>query len=140
VRFSPDGRSLVYAAEVDSSWNVYTTSIVRKDEPFFYLSTVLKAEPVVATPAEEYQPAFSPDGKEVAYLEDRVVLKVINLASGQTRTIMPADRNYSYADGDQYYQWSPDGKWFLVQFGPPSGCSPPRSASSPPTGRGRSTT
>jgi tricorn protease len=119
VSFSPDGRSLVYAAEKDSNWDVYTTSIVRKEEPYFYASTVLKEEPVVATPAEEFQPSFSPDGKEVAYLEDRVVLKVINLKTKETRTIMPADKNYSYADGDQYYQWSPDGKWFLVQFGYP---------------------
>jgi tricorn protease len=119
VSFSPDGRSLVYAAEKDNSWNIYTTSITRKDEPYFYASTVLKEEPVVATDAEEFQPSFSPDGKEVAYLENRVTLKVINLATKQIRTIMPADKNYSYADGDQYYQWSPDGKWFLVQFGYP---------------------
>jgi len=116
VSFSPDGRSLVYAAEVNNSWNVYTTSIVRKEEPYFYASTVLKTEPVVATGAEEFQPEYSPDGKEVAYLENRVVLKVINLATKKTRTIMPANVNYSYADGDQYYQWSPDGKWFLVNF------------------------
>jgi len=117
VSFSPDGRSLVYAAEKDSNWDVYTTSIVRKEEPYFYASTLLKEEPVVATPAEEFQPAFSPDGKEVAYLENRVVLKVVNLKTKQSRMIMPADVNYSYADGDQYYEWSPDGKWFLVQFG-----------------------
>jgi len=117
VQFSPDGRSLVYAAERDSSWNVYMTTIDQKDEPYFFASTVLDEKPVVATTAEEYQPTFSPDGKEVAYLENRVVLKVINLASRQTRTILTADHNYSYADGDQYYTWSPDGKWFLVQFG-----------------------
>ena len=116
VSFSPDGRSLLYAAEVNSSWNIYTTSILRKEEPYFYASTVLKTEPVVATAAEEFQPEYSPDGKEVAYLEDRVVLKVANLASKQTRTIMSASVNYSYADGDQYYQWSPDGKWFLVNY------------------------
>jgi tricorn protease len=119
VSFSPDGRSLVYAAEVDNNWNVYMTSVVRKEEPYFYASTALKEEPVAATSAEEFQPAFSPDGKEVAYLENRVVLKVVNLASKKTRTILPAEMNYSYADGDQYYQWSPDGKWFLVQFGLP---------------------
>jgi tricorn protease len=119
VSFSPDGRSLVYAAEKDNNWNVYMVSIIRKEEPYFYVSTILKEEPVVATPAEEYQPSFSPDGKEVAYLENRVILKVINLGTKETRTIMPADKNYSYADGDQYYQWSPDGKWFLVQFGYP---------------------
>jgi tricorn protease len=119
VNWSPDGRTLVYAAEKDKNWNVYTMSIIRKEEPYFYASTVLKEETVVATPAEEFQPAFSPDGKEVAYLEDRTTLKVINLATKKTRVVLPADKNYSYADGDQYYEWSPDGKWFLVQFGPP---------------------
>ena len=119
VSFSPDGRTLVYAAEKDNNWNVYTAAITRKEEAYFFVSTVLKEEAVVATAAEEYQPAFSSDGKEVAYLENRVTLKVVNLATRQARTIMPADRNYSYADGDQYYQWSPDGRWFLVQFGYP---------------------
>jgi tricorn protease len=120
VDFSADGRSLVFAAEKNQNWNIYKVSISRKDEPYFYVSTVLKEEEVVATPAEEFQPKFSPDVKEVAYLENRVTLKVINLESKQSRTILPADKNYSYSDGDQYYQWSPDGKWFLVQFGYPT--------------------
>jgi tricorn protease len=119
VSFSPDGRSLLFAAEKNSNWNIYTLSIARKEEPYFFASTVLKEETVIGTPAEEFQPAFSPDGKEVAYLEDRVTLKVVNLESKQSRVVLPADKNYSYADGDQYYQWSPDGKWFLVQFGLP---------------------
>jgi tricorn protease len=119
VSFSPDGRSLLYAAEKNGNWNIYTLSINRKEEPYFYASTVLKEDTVIATPAAEFQPAYSPDGKEVAYLENRTTLKVVNLASRKSRTVLPADKNYSYADGDQYYQWSPDGKWFLVQFGLP---------------------
>jgi Tol biopolymer transport system component/C-terminal processing protease CtpA/Prc len=118
VSFSPDGRSLVYAAEKDNNWNVYTSSIPRTSEPYFFASTVLKDEAIISTPAEEFQPAFSPDGKEIAYLENRQTLKVYNIASKQSRTVLPADKNYSYADGDQYYQWSPDSKWFLVQFAP----------------------
>ena len=118
VSFSPDGRSLVYAAEVNNSWNVYTTSIVRDEEPYFFTSTLLKEKTIIATEKEEFQPSYSPDGKEIAYLEDRTILKVINLESKLTRTIMPAEYNYSYSDGDQWYQWSPDSKWFLVGFGP----------------------
>lgn len=118
VSWSPDGKSLVYAAERDNNWNIYTSTITRKQEPYFYASTVVKEEPVVSTAAEEFQPAFSPDGKDIAYLENRTTLKVFNIASKRSRTVLPPEYNYSYADGDQYYQWSPDSKWLLVQFGP----------------------
>jgi Tol biopolymer transport system component/C-terminal processing protease CtpA/Prc len=118
VSFSPDGRTLVFAAEKDNNWNVYTTSLSRASEPYFFASTVLKDEAIVATAAEEFQPAFSPDGTKIAYLENRQTLKVFDVASKQTRTLLPGDLNYSYADGDQYYAWSPDSTWLLVQFGP----------------------
>ncbi|MEN8224054.1 MAG: S41 family peptidase [Bacteroidota bacterium] len=118
VSFSPDGRSLLYASERDSSWNVYQTSIVNKEEPYFATSTILKEETIIATEKEEYQAKYSPDGKEVAYLEEREILKVINLESKETRTILPRKYNYSYSDGDQYYDWSPDSKWFLVEYSP----------------------
>jgi tricorn protease len=111
VRFSPDGRSLYYASERGDSWDVYRAYIDRKEEPYFYASTVVKEEPVIATSADEFQPVVSPDGKEIAYLEERNVLKVYNLASKKSRTIVPKGVNFSYADGDQYYTWSPDGKW-----------------------------
>ncbi|MEN6631221.1 MAG: S41 family peptidase, partial [Candidatus Polarisedimenticolia bacterium] len=92
------------------------TDLADKDEPNFFNATALKESPVVATEAETFQPRWSPDGKEVAFLEERTTLKVINLASGKTRTILPGDLNYSYVDGDQWFDWSPDGRWFAVQF------------------------
>jgi tricorn protease len=111
VRFSPDGRSLYYSTERGDSWDIYRAYIERKEEPYFYASTVVREEPVVATDADEFQPEISPDGKEIAYLEERNVLKVYNIASKKSRTIVPKGVNFSYADGDQYYKWSPDGKW-----------------------------
>ena len=77
---------------------------------------MLKEEALLATPAEEFQAAWSPDGKEVAYLEERTTLRVYNVADKKSRTVLPGDRNYSYSDGDQHYAWSPDSKWLLVNF------------------------
>jgi tricorn protease len=111
VQFSPDGRTLYYATERGNSWDIYKAYIDRKEEPYFYASTVVKEEPVIATDADEFQPVISPDGKEIAYLEERNVLKVYNIASKKSRTIVPKGVNFSYSDGDQYYTWSPDGKW-----------------------------
>ncbi len=119
--FSPDGRSILYAAErspngAATGWDLYRTSLIRPEEKYFFNATLIKEATLLATTAEEFQPVWSPDGKEVAYLEDRTAVKVLNLASGKTRTILPAIRNYSYTDGDQYFSWSPDSKWLLVEF------------------------
>lgn len=116
VMFSPDGKSLVYAGERNGSWNIYTATMERKSEEFFFLSTLIKEEAILTGPEETFQPSWSPDGKEIAFLEERTALKVINLSSKVVREIMPANTNYSYSDGDQHYAWSPDGKWFLVSY------------------------
>ena len=118
MSFSPDGRALLYAGERNGSWNVYQTKLVREEEPYFFAATLLAEEPVIATDATEFQPAYSPDGKEVAFLEERTALKVVNLESKEVREILPSDKNYSYSDGDQHYQWSPDGKWLLANYLP----------------------
>lgn len=116
VSFSPDGRSLLYAGERGGSWNLYRSDLVDPEEPDFFNATAIVERPVLVTAEETFQPAFSPDGKEIAYLENRTTLKVLDPASGRSRTILVGDRNYSYVDGDQWYQWSPDGRWFLVTF------------------------
>ena len=114
VQWNPDGRSLLYAAERNNNWDIYQTSITRKEEPYFYASTVLKEEPLIATTKEEFQPRYSPDGKEIAYIEERNILKVYNVASKQTRTLLPEGHNHSYSDGDWDFQWSPDGNWIIT--------------------------
>jgi len=118
VSFSPDGRRLVFAAEYNKPWSLYEASIVqpKEKEPYFFNSTVIDVHPILDNGQENFRPKYSPDGKEVGYLENRTTLRALNLESKQIRTILPGDLNYSYADGDQWFDWSPDGKWFLVNF------------------------
>ena len=116
VHFSPDGKMLVYAGERDGSWNLYTCKLKNEDEKYFFNATLLEEAVIVNSEAEEFQPQFSPDGKEIAYLKDRTELMVYNIASKKSRSVMTGDWQYSYADGDQYYTWAPDSKWLMVQF------------------------
>lgn len=116
VDFAPDGRTLVYAGERDGSWNLYLARIARDDESRFSLCTEVKEEVLLQTSHETFQPLFSPDGKEVAFLEDRTKLKVINIATRAVRDITDGSQNYSYADGDLSFNWSPDGKWIVLDF------------------------
>lgn len=116
VSFSPDGKTLLYSSERGHSWKIYQTSIVRKEEPYFFTSTVLKETPLIANDQENYQPQYSPDGKEIAFVENRNTLKIYNLAGKQTRTILTSNELFSMGDNDQYFTWSPDGKWMLFQY------------------------
>ena len=118
LNFSPDGRKLLFAAEKGNSWKIFTLEITNPKELYFYSAFSYKEESIVANEKENFQPSFSPDGSEIAFLEERTTLKVINLANKSVRTILPPEWNYSYSDGDQYYEWSPDGKWFLVKYLP----------------------
>jgi Tol biopolymer transport system component/C-terminal processing protease CtpA/Prc len=117
VDFSKDGKSIFYSTERNGSWDIYKSSIVRKEEPYFYASTILKEDAILATDKEEFQPSISPDGKELAFLEDRNTVRVYNLDNKSTRTILPAGMNFSYSDGDQSYKWSLDSKWLAIRSG-----------------------
>ena len=121
IQFSPDGRSILYSVENEKSWDIYKVSIANKNEPYFYASTTLTTEPVIATDKDEFQGVYSPDGKKIAYLEERNIIKVYDVATKTSTTLLPEGVNFSYADGDQYFAWSPDSKYLLAQSSEGSG-------------------
>lgn len=116
IDISKDGRSIVFAGERNNSWNLYTLSLSNEEEKYFSNAINIKEEILLANSKETFQPKFSPDGKEIAYIEDRVALKKIDVTTKKITLIHNGEKNFSYSDGDQYFEWSPDGKWMAINF------------------------
>ncbi len=114
--FAPDGRSLVYASERNGCWQIYRSVLVKAGEPRFTYATEVREEQLVKSDSASFQPKVSPDGKEVAFLENRTTLRILNLQSRLVRTVMEGRYEYSYADGDQQFAWSPDSRYLLSSY------------------------
>jgi tricorn protease len=120
VGFSADNKKLVYASERNNKWGIYLAEMQRKEDPYFHASTIIKETPLIVNNNENYLPLFSPDGKEIAFIENRKALKVYNIESKQTRLILTGNELFSMGDHSHDFSWSPDGKWFLLNYNIPS--------------------
>ncbi|MDE5574417.1 MAG: peptidase S41, partial [Bacteroidales bacterium] len=116
IDFSPDGRSIAYASERDGVWQLYQATIEDKDDKTFTYAGKIKEERLTQGDETMFQPKYSPDGKELAFLRNRTEICVLDLKSGKLRTAMDGKYEYSYTDGDQDFSWSPDGKWILTGY------------------------
>ncbi|WP_455591802.1 S41 family peptidase [Bacteroides sp.] len=116
LSFAPDNRTLAYASERDGNWQLYLAKIARKEEANFPNATTIEEEALLpSTTVERAYPQFSPDGKELAFIEDRHRLMVVNLETKKVRQVTDGSTWYSTGGGFDY-KWSPDGKWFALEF------------------------
>lgn len=115
ITMAPDGKSIVYASERTGTWNLYKATLGRKDDLHFANATLIEEEPLFKdSDTERTSPSFSPDGKEIAFIENRHLLKVLNLESGKVRQITDGTQHYGNSAEGFEYDWSPDGKWFTL--------------------------
>ncbi len=116
VSFAPDNRTLIYASERTGNWQLYTAKISREEEPNFSNATLIEEEVLLPSKTiERTFPQYSPDGKELAFIEDRNRLMVLNLKTQKIRQITDGSTWYNTSGGFDY-EWSPDGKWFALEF------------------------
>ena len=116
LTFSPDNRTLAYASERNGNWELYMAKIARKEEANFPNATAIEEEVLLPSDkTERTYPQFSPDGKELAFIEDRNRLMVLNLETKKVRQVTDGSTWFSTGGGFDY-SWSPDGKWFTLEF------------------------
>lgn len=116
IDFAPDGRSIVYASERNGLWQIYITKLKNASDKNFTYASDLTEERIVTSDKTSLQPRFSPDGKSIAFLEDRGTLRVVDVKSHAVRTVMDGKYIFSYSDGDVWYEWSPDSRWLLSSY------------------------
>lgn len=118
VDFGSDNRSLVYASERDGFSQLYIAKIGRKEDPNFPNATIIDEEALIPDHGiERSNPCFSPDGKEIAFIQDRTKLMVMDLKSKAVRQVTDGSTWFSQSGGFDY-RWSPDGKWFVIEYNP----------------------
>ncbi len=116
VSFSKDGRTLYYGAERNGNWGVWKAELIRKDDKYFTFSYDIKESLFTKEGQTCFQPSVSPDGKWVAFLRDRTELVIRSTTKDEEHSLLKG-ANYSYSDGDQSFEWSPDSHHILCNYG-----------------------
>lgn len=116
VTWGRDSRTLYYTSERDGHYNIYKATIGRDDDPNFSNAVVINETPLfsVTDTVDRTMPSISPDGKKMAFIEDRNKLMVMDLATGEVK-LLAADTKARRTKGFES-MWSPDGRYLLIEF------------------------
>ena len=99
--FSPDGEQVAFSwnGTKQDNWDVYVTLVGSSD-----------VRRLTSDPGEDARPAWSRDGRQIAFVRQRADDSTIHLVS----PLGGAERRVGDFSGADSLDWSPDGQWLAV--------------------------
>lgn len=114
LSWGSDGRTLYYGSLRNGRSNIYKATIKRDNDPNFSNATIIEENPLFEDDGiERGFPEISPDGKKMAYVQDRVNLRVMDLASGNVKAFGDGKITTTRSGGFDV-EWSPDSRWLTL--------------------------
>jgi Tol biopolymer transport system component len=101
VRWAPDSKRIVYTSERDGPTHLFQYDFGTRTE-----------SQLTRGPAHDVSPAWSPDGKSIAFIRGSKELRVYDVTSRADRLVATGttlDRPPFV--GDHSFDWSPDSRW-----------------------------
>lgn len=105
-----DNRTIYYVSDRSGRPDLYVASLTRDDDPDFPNATAISDSSVFKSGnVERDSPQVSPDGKKLAYVEDRCRLMVMDIDSRKVTQL--TDGSLAKARMGVDFTWSPDSRW-----------------------------
>lgn len=115
VQWGSDARSLVYASDRSGLNNIYTATLSRKEDPDFPNAVKISEQSLFPDDGvERSQPQYNPDATQLAYIQDRNCLMVMDVATKGVKQLTDS-RLMPRRSGTVNYAWSPDGRWIVME-------------------------
>ena len=109
LAWSPDSKTLVFASERGGTTSLYLVTSDDPEEPRLRRSTKLKTERLTNSPLPDTSPAFSPDGKKIAFRRGNGDLILLDMDTKTERVLL---RHWNLGR----FVWSPDSRWVAYEM------------------------
>lgn len=116
VTWGKNSRELYYTSLRDGKYNIYTAKIGRPEDPNFSNATLIEEKALFPNDGvDRTRPVISPDGKQLAFIQDRNNLMVMDLKSKKVRRLTDGSTHAHRNKGFRAH-WSPDSRWIAIEY------------------------
>lgn len=120
LSWGSDGKTLYYSSLRNGKSNIYKASMARKDDPNFSNATLIEEKALFPDDGvERGYPSISPDGKKMAFVQDRNKLMVMDIASNKVKAL-DGGQITNYRTGGFPVYWAPDSRLLALETINPS--------------------